>query len=93
MSSRMTTATTERVNPVGTTDCQASRLWTKALKISTIDAAAAPTGSAQVVRNQPGARVRTSSTKPTSAAIAAMIRPTVSSHIEKFDHCMFGLVT
>jgi hypothetical protein len=87
--SRSTATIAESVIPVGTTEVQASRVWTRTLTIERIAAAATRMKSSQrILPARPSATSATS----TIAEISASTSPPAISQPEKFDHCMRELL-
>src|SRR4051812_3385026 len=87
--SSSTVTMADRVMPVGTTDVQASRVWTRTLTIERTVATASRMKSGQRIGP---ARPNATSARRMIADTSASTRPPVISHPEKFDHCIRPLL-
>jgi hypothetical protein len=82
----------DRISPAGTTEVQASRLWTKPLMIATTKVTMVRTECSDEARRRRTPRVASASMMPAIAAITPMITPPAISQTEKLAHCISAVL-
>ena len=85
MTARQTATTTDSIRPCGTTEVQASRLWTNTLSS---DSSATPANAIKCTQLTAPARPSAKSRSSATPASSARMSPAVISQTEKLAHCM-----